>query len=147
MIILVDVTKLHLAVACLGNTSLNGHHSLHLLLSSSLVVAYHLEELLYVCLVSLTDLLGLVVVIEIIVAHSQSKTTLSHFHQIIGSITKVGTHTDAIHHGTLATEVKLSSNQLILSAVLDGSDAVESRLDRCPALLVQSNAVHAEVVE
>ena len=147
MIVLVDVAELYLAIACLGDAGLDSHHCLHLLLGSSLVVAYHLEELLHISLVCITNLLGLLVIVYIVIAYTKTETTLSYLYEVVGGITKVGAHTDAIHHGTLATEIELSGNKLVLSAVLDGCDAVESWLDRCPSLLVQANAVHTEVVE
>ena len=147
VIVLVDVAQLHLAVASLGDAGLDGHHCLHLLLCGGLVVAHHLEELLHVSLVSLTNLLGLVVVVHVVVANTQSDAALTHLNDVVGCITKVCIYADAKHHGTLATEVELSGNQLILTAVLDGCDAVESWLNRRPSLLVQANAVHAEVVE
>ena len=147
VIVLVDVAELYLAIACLSDAGLDSHHSLHLLLGGSLVIAYHLEELLHISLVCITNLLGLLVIVYIVIAYTKTKTTLSYLNEVVGGITKVGTHTDAIHHGTLATEIELSGNELILSAVLDGCNAVESWLDRCPSLLVQANAVHTEVVE
>ena len=147
VIVLVDVAELYLAIACLSDAGLDSHHSLHLLLGCSLVVAYHLEELLHISLVCITDLLGLLVIVYIVIAYTKTNTALSYLNEVVGGITKVGTNTDTIHHGTLATEIELSCYQLILSAVLDGSDTVESWLDRCPSLLVQANAVHTEVVE
>ena len=147
VIVLVDVAELYLAIACLSDAGLDSHHSLHLLLGDSLVVAYHLEELLHISLVCITNLLGLLVIVYIVIAYTKTETTLVYLNEVVGGITKVGAHTDAIHHGTLATEIELSGNELILSAVLDGCNAVESWLDRCPSLLVQANAVHTEVVE
>ena len=51
----------HLRSKDIHHYSHHSHHSLHLLLGGSLVVAYHLEELLHISLVCITNLLGLLV--------------------------------------------------------------------------------------
>ena len=147
MIVLVHIPQFHHTVAGLGDARLDGHHGLHLLLGRCRVVAHEHEEVLQIGLVGLSHACRLRIVVQIVVAQPQSESALTDAHDVHLRIAHVGTHADAVHHRLLTHTVDLSRHQLVLLAVLDGGDAVECRLQRCPALTVQAHAVHHQVVE
>ena len=78
MIVLVDVSQLHGTVAHLGDTCLNGHHRVHLLLSRHRVVAHHLEERLHILFIRLTHTHRLLIVVQIVVTVTHTETALPY---------------------------------------------------------------------
>lgn len=72
MVVGIDVAQLHLVVAHLGDTCLNGDHGLHLLLCRGFVGSGEHEELLEILLVSFKHALVLSVIGDIIVALAES---------------------------------------------------------------------------
>ena len=147
MIVGIDVAQLHLTVAGFGQTGLDGHHRLHLLLGCGIVVAHQLEQVFHVVLVGITNADGLRVIVQIVVAGAQSDASLPYRHEVHRGIAHVGAHANAKHHGSLALTVELCRNELILTAVLDSGYLVESRFDGGPSLAVEAHTVHHQFVE
>ena len=78
VIVGVDVAQLHLTVAGFGQTGLDSHHGLHLLLGSSVVIAHQFEQVFHVVLIGITNADGLRVIVQIVVTGAQSDATLSY---------------------------------------------------------------------
>ena len=147
MVVGLNVAQLHAVVAGLGDARLNIDNGLHLLLGSSLVVARHEEELLQISLVSFQDALVLRIVGKIVVAGVQSESALTHSNDVPLRIFLVGAYAYAKHHGTLTIAVELRHDQLILLAVLDGTNLGQRGLDGSVPLAVHARRVHHQVVE
>ena len=147
VVVLVDITQLNHAIAGLCDAVLDGHHGLHLLLGCGRVVAHEHEEVLQIGLVGLTHTGGLRILVQIVVAQSQSESALADANDVHFGIALVSSHADAKHHRIFTETVYLGCHKLIFLAVLDGGDAVECGLQWCPSLTVQAHAVHHQVIE
>ena len=122
VIVGINVTQFHAALTGLGDTCLDSHHGLHLLLSYGLIITHHLEEVGHIGLVGLTDTHGLLVIVQIVVLRAQTESPLPYAHEVHRGIAHVGADTYAKHHCLLTLTVELCRHQLVFATVLDGCD-------------------------
>ena len=143
----IDITQLHLVVAHLSDTLLDGIHLLHQLIGLRLVIAQSGEQAPAVSLIGLAHRQCLRVFVEVVVAVAQSESTLRDIDDIVIGIAEVGIHAPGIHHRALTATVNLGGHTLILLAVLHGTNLLDVGHDRCQPLLVTLQRVHHLVVE
>ena len=147
MVVGIYVAQLHLVVALLGYAVLYGHHCIHLLGCFLLGIADEGEELLAVGLVCFAHRLCLIVVVEIVVGDTKSKSSLGDAHHVLSGVAEIGSHTPREHHCVFSAAVELSRQTEILRTVLHVAQTLQGRFQWFVTLAVEPHAVHHEVVE
>ena len=130
MVVGIDVTQLHFVVASPCNALLDGINLLNKFLGLNLVIAQCSEQTFSVRLVGLANGQCLRIVVEVVIAITQTQSCLRDAHDVVVCVAEVGTHPPGIHHGAFATTINLSGNALVFLAILNGTNTLNIRHDR-----------------